>query len=144
MKKIGIMALAVLAAAALGGCKVTVDIGREQSSGSALESRVESVPDDSSHHEHTPAPQHEQGHSHAPANSSGQDAAGITADEAKELALDRVPGAAQENIWEFKPDTDDGRAVYEGKIVYGGMEYEFGIDAGTGEFLEWEQEPADE
>lgn len=144
MKKIGIMALAVLAAAALGGCKVTVDIGREQSSSSATESRAESAAEDRSQHEHTPAPQHEQGHSHAAEHSSGQDTGGITADEAKELALDRVTGAAQENMWEFKPDTDNGRAVYEGKIVYGGMEYEFEIDAGTGEFLEWEQEPADE
>lgn len=68
----------------------------------------------------------------------------LTVDEAKALALSRVEGANGENIWEFKPDTDDGRAVYEGKIVYGGWEYEFEIDAETGEFLDWDEEPADE
>lgn len=74
----------------------------------------------------------------APAQSGS--GGGITADRAKELALDRVPGADEEDIWEFKSDTDDGRAVYEGKIVYGGTEYEFEIDADSGEFLEWDEE----
>lgn len=67
----------------------------------------------------------------------------LTGREAKDLALDRVPGAAMEDIWEFGRDNDDGREVFEGKLVYDGMEYEFKIDAQSGEFLEWEQEPWD-
>lgn len=68
--------------------------------------------------------------------------AGITAEEAEELALGKVPGAAREDIWEFGRDEDGGRTVYEGRIVYGGFEYEFEIDAGTGTFIEWDREPA--
>ena len=37
-------------------------------------------------------------------------------------------------------EQDDGRLIYEGKIVYEQMEYEFEIDAGTGDFISWEQE----
>ena len=69
--------------------------------------------------------------------------AGITAEEAEELAHGKVPGAAREDIWEFGRDEDGGHTVYEGKIVYGGFEYEFEIDAGTGTFIEWDREPAD-
>lgn len=68
----------------------------------------------------------------------------LTADGAKALALSRVDGASEENVWEFKSDTDDGCSVYEGTIVYGGWVYEFEIDADTGEFLDWDEEPADE
>ena len=32
---------------------------------------------------------------------------GLTGREAKDLALDRVPGAAMEDIWEFGRDNDD-------------------------------------
>lgn len=73
---------------------------------------------------------------------SGGSGESVTADQAKEAALSMVPGAAQEDIWEFKSDRDGGRTVYEGKIVYDGTEYEFEIDADTGEVLEWAQEPA--
>ena len=31
--------------------------------------------------------------------------------------------------------------IYEGKIVYQGMEYEFEIDASDGTVLEWDAEP---
>ena len=55
-----------------------------------------------------------------------------------------MPGAVRGDIREFGRDSDDGRDVFEGKLVYDGMEYEFKIDAGTGEFLEWEQEPWDD
>lgn len=65
---------------------------------------------------------------------------GITADKAKELALARVKGATLNDIREFKTDYDDGRTEYEGKIIYDGVEYEFEIDAATGNFLDWEEE----
>lgn len=65
----------------------------------------------------------------------------VTADEAKELALAKVPGAAVGDIVEFKTDRDDGRTEYEGKIIYDGMEYEFEIDGSSGQILSWEEEP---
>ena len=45
-----------------------------------------------------------------------------------------------EDIYEWKLDYDDGRTEYEGKIIYGGMEYEFTINAATGAVTEWDAE----
>lgn len=71
--------------------------------------------------------------------SGGSPAAAITVDEARKSALERVPGANESNI-QIKTDMDDGRTVYEGKIIYENVEYEFEIDASTGQFLEWDSE----
>lgn len=73
-----------------------------------------------------------------PANSGTM----ITAEKAKELALSQVPGATLDDIRKFEVDYDDGRTEYEGKIIYGGMEYEFEIDGYSGAFRSWEAEPA--
>lgn len=59
---------------------------------------------------------------------------------AKQTALARVSGAAASDIYEWKLDYDDGRPEYEGKIIYGGTEYEFTIDATTGTVVEWDAE----
>ena len=59
---------------------------------------------------------------------------------AKQTALARVSGATEKDIYEWKLDYDDGRPEYEGKIIYGGTEYEFTIDATTGSVTEWDTE----
>ena len=59
---------------------------------------------------------------------------------AKQTALARVSGAAASDIYEWKLDYDDGRTEYEGKIIYGGTEYEFTIDATSGTITEWDAE----
>lgn len=59
---------------------------------------------------------------------------------AKQTALARVSGATEKDIYEWKLDYDDGRPEYEGKIIYGGTEYEFTIDAASGNVTEWEAE----
>lgn len=59
---------------------------------------------------------------------------------AKQTALARVSGATDKDIYEWKLDYDDGRSEYEGKIIYGGTEYEFTIDAASGNVTEWEAE----
>ena len=64
----------------------------------------------------------------------------IGPEEAKALALARVPGASAGNLREFETDYEHGRTEYEGEIVYGGVEYGFKIDGGTGVFLSWEVE----
>ena len=74
---------------------------------------------------------------YAPPVSSGTT---ISASQAKEIALAKVPGATVNNIYEFKQDWDDGRIEYEGSIYYSGMEYEFTIDAYSGAIREWEVE----
>lgn len=63
----------------------------------------------------------------------------LTEADAKRKALERVPGANESNL-RLNLDMDDGRTLYEGKIIYNNMEYEFEIDASTGEFLEWKSE----
>ena len=59
---------------------------------------------------------------------------------AKQTALARVSGATEKDIYEWKLDYDDGRPEYEGRIIYGGTEYEFTIDANTGAIIEWDME----
>lgn len=63
----------------------------------------------------------------------------ISLEEATRIALERVPGATEQNI-SIHLDFDDGWYVYEGDIIYNRMEYEFDIDANTGTILKWEQE----
>lgn len=59
---------------------------------------------------------------------------------AKQTALSRIPGATAANIYKFKLDFDDGRWEYEGEIRYGTMEYDFTIDAASGNIIEWDME----
>lgn len=60
--------------------------------------------------------------------------------DAKKTVLSRVSGATEKDIYEWKLDYDDGRPEYEGKIIYGGTEYEFTIDATSGSVIEWDAE----
>ena len=78
--------------------------------------------------------------SYAPPAQSTNSGVKITEATAKKTALSRVSGATEKDIYEWKLDYDDGRAEYEGKIIYGGMEYEFTINAATGAVTEWDAE----
>ena len=73
---------------------------------------------------------------------SGSNSNNVTVSEAdaKQTALGRVSGATQKDIYEWQFDYDDGRPEYEGKIIYGGTEYDFTIDASSGAVIEWETE----
>lgn len=75
-----------------------------------------------------------------PSQSTAAQEGVITEEKAKEIALAKVPGATEENIREFKKEFDDGREEYEGTIVYNKIEYEFEIDAKTGDIIKWESE----
>lgn len=63
----------------------------------------------------------------------------LSIEEASALALERVPGAAPQDL-KIELDYDDAYYKYEGDIIYDQKEYEFEIDANTGEFLEWKEE----
>ena len=58
--------------------------------------------------------------------------------QAKEIVLSKIQGASESDINKFHKDFDDGRWTYEGEIFYGGHEYDFEVDAQTGEILSWE------
>lgn len=69
-------------------------------------------------------------------NSTGE---ALTQEQAQELALEKVPGAGANDI-RISYERDDGRQIYEGEIYYNGTEYEFEMDAVTGDFIEWSTE----
>lgn len=52
-----------------------------------------------------------------------------------------MQGATDQNI-RIHMDNDDGRQIYEGDIIYNGMEYEFEIDAQSGDIIDWSSESA--
>ena len=65
----------------------------------------------------------------------------LTEKDAMKIALEKVPGATEDNIVEFRKDPDNTKAEYEGEIHYNGMEYEFEMNAYDGSILEWDEEP---
>ena len=73
---------------------------------------------------------------YTPQSGAGNSGTIISLEQAQELALSRVSGATASNI-RIHLDHDDGRQIYEGEIYYNWTEYEFEIDASTGNFIEW-------
>ena len=73
------------------------------------------------------------------------DAAGfIGMDKAKELVLKHAKLTGKAVTYkEAKLDREDGRYVYEIEFVYGGMEYEYEVDAATGKILKADKEKDD-
>lgn len=64
----------------------------------------------------------------------------ISEDEAKQIALNKAEGAVSDNIRTFDLDYDDGRWVYEGEIHLDEWEYEFEINAESGDVISWEKD----
>lgn len=71
------------------------------------------------------------------------DNANLSEEDAKQIALAKVPGATAQDIRDFHTDYDNSKLKYEGEIYYENIEYDFEIDANTGEILEWDVEPVD-
>ena len=63
----------------------------------------------------------------------------ISRDEAVQIILQRVPGASAQNV-RIELDEDDGWLIYEGELYYSHVEYEFELNAETGEILEWSED----
>ena len=80
------------------------------------------------------------GYNEKTAGWSGSNSVTVSEADAKQTALGRVSGATEKDIYEWQFDYDDGRPEYEGKIIYGGTEYDFTIDASSGAVVEWEAE----
>lgn len=78
-------------------------------------------------------------HSHLGQTADTQANVPVSIEQASKLALDRVPGASAQDL-RIELDYDDGYYKYEGDIIYDQKEYDFEIDANTGDFLEWEEE----
>ena len=76
---------------------------------------------------------------YTPFQQGAQSGQQITEQEAKQIALAKVSGATERDI-RLHLDYDDGWVLYEGKIIYQNIEYDFSIDAYSGTILEWEAE----
>lgn len=63
----------------------------------------------------------------------------ISREEAIDIALAKVSGATESDI-RIELDHDDGRYKYEGDIIYERVEYDFEIDANSGDVTSWEEE----
>lgn len=70
--------------------------------------------------------------------SGGDNGSVISETEVKQIVLKKVSGATEADISYIKRDTDDGVQTYEGKLIYNELEYEFEINAATGEIRSWE------
>lgn len=93
---------------------------------------------------HTPNQQNQNGQQtqnghHNQSGRQSQADVQLLIEDASALALERVPGATQQDL-KIELDYDDAYYKYEGDIIYDQKEYEFEIDANTGEFLEWKEE----
>lgn len=74
-------------------------------------------------------------------NGNGSAAPAITADQAKQIALDHA-GVAEADVYglEMELDRDHGRTIYEFSWEANFVEYDYEIDADTGEILRFEQD----
>lgn len=66
----------------------------------------------------------------------------ISWEDALKIVLGKVSGATEQNVM-MELDSDDGHPVYEGEVHYNGTEYEFELNAKTGDILEWSTERED-
>ena len=67
----------------------------------------------------------------------------LSEEDASKIVLAKVEGATEQNL-RIHLDRDDGQDIYEGEIRYNGMEYEFELNAKTGDILEWSKEREDD
>ena len=114
---------------------VSFDVGQTEydyeilaADGQVVSSDIEQIRDD----------RYDDGNDNRRQNGSSADVA-VSREKAIETALAKVPGAAENDI-RIELDYDDGRYKYEGDIIYDRVEYDFEIDADSGEILEWSQE----
>jgi len=76
--------------------------------------------------------------------SGGGSIAGIGPDQARDAALTHAGiSEGQVSGLQVQQDWDDGRLEYEVEFRSGGMEYEYTIDGGTGQILEYDREQDD-
>ena len=71
----------------------------------------------------------------------GAQNAGTSLEDAKAAALKKAGLKDSQVTWgNVHADYDDGRLQYEGKFFHNSLEYEFEIDAGTGNVTDWDVE----
>ncbi len=64
----------------------------------------------------------------------------VSEENVKKMIFMLIEGSSDKDIRKLKKEMDDGRWKYDVEVIYNGMEYEFEIDAKTGEILNFESE----
>lgn len=113
-----------------------------QGGGSQMNASQESNTANTTETNNTTADGNETGTNGTATHESGNNETGniISEKEAKQIALEKVPGAVEADIKDFHVENKKNFTEYEGKIIYNGKEYEFEIDGHDGTILEWEVE----
>ncbi len=119
MKKLTLILAGMIAVFMMAGCSSDDGNNAAQQETAAVETTVEASQD---------------------AGTTATQKPAVSEKKAKEMALEKVPGAKESDLVQFHLDTDNGRQEYEGEIVYGEKEYSFEIDANTGKMVSWEEE----
>lgn len=70
------------------------------------------------------------------ANIGGQSGSYISEAQVRKIVEEKA--GVKGTFRKLKLDYDDGRTVYEGEMVSGGIEYEFEVDAANGAVLDWD------
>ena len=74
-------------------------------------------------------------------NGTGTISTAVTEAQAKAKALETAGLTDSQVTWgKIKLDYDDRHLVYDGKFIFGTMEYEFEVDADTGNIVDWDVE----
>lgn len=60
----------------------------------------------------------------------------LSQDDVLQNVMKQVSGLEKGNIY-IEQEYDDGKSIYEGTAIYDQIEYEFEIEANTGNILEW-------
>lgn len=125
MKKIKVLMMlaAIAAVAALSGCSAEIPVSDSENALNGQGSLQQE-------NQQNPGQQSQTGQSE-----------GITADEAKTIALSHAGIDSSDVMFiQAQEDRDDGRVTYKGQIIYSDTEYDFEVDASTGQILEWSSE----
>lgn len=64
----------------------------------------------------------------------------VPEENVKKMIFALLEGATDKDIRKMEKDLDDGKWKYEIEVIYKGLEYDFEIDAETGQILSWESE----
>ncbi len=135
--KIAVFAVTLISAALLSGCgSQSTALTTEETSAQAAASETATVSESAAASESTATTSGTEAESSAVVSASS---GAITADAAKTIALEHA-GLQEADVTFIKAklDTEDGRQVFDVEFYSGSAEYDYEIDASTGDILSYD------